>query len=79
MFLHRESAIDFNLKPTTTMTTPYKLVKLDDDASNFIGKWRTKDYVLIVMDTVGWHFSVILDMDRKSSVLPRLQGLSITL
>ncbi|KAL5037474.1 hypothetical protein RTP6_004904 [Batrachochytrium dendrobatidis] len=29
MFLDRESAIDFNLQPTTTMTTPHKLVKLE--------------------------------------------------
>ena len=45
MFLDRESAIDFNLQPTTTMTTPHKLVKFEG-ASYFIGKCRAGDYVV---------------------------------
>jgi hypothetical protein len=36
IFLDNESAIDFNLQPTTTMTTPHKLVKLEG-ATYFIG------------------------------------------
>jgi hypothetical protein len=40
-------AIDFNLQPTTTMTTPHKLVKLEG-ASYFIGKCRAGDYVKVV-------------------------------
>mgnify|MGYP001574067056 CR=1 FL=1 len=45
IFLDRESAIDFNFQPTTTMTTPQKLVKLEG-ASYFIGKCRAGDYVI---------------------------------
>ena len=45
MFLDRESAIDFNLQPTTTMTTLHKLVKLEG-VSYFIGKCRAGDYVV---------------------------------
>ncbi len=45
MFLDRESAIDFNVQPTTTMTTPHKLVKFEG-ASYFIGKCRAGDYVV---------------------------------
>ena len=45
IFLDRESAIDFNLQPTTTMTTPHKLVKLEG-VSYFIGKCRAGDYVV---------------------------------
>jgi len=45
IFLDNESAIDFNLQPTTTMTTPHKLVKLEG-ATYFIGKCRAGDYVI---------------------------------
>jgi hypothetical protein len=44
IFLDNESAIDFNLQPTTTMTTPHKFVKLEG-ATYFIGKCRAGDYV----------------------------------
>jgi hypothetical protein len=43
--VNRESAIDFNVQPTTTMTTPHKLVKFEG-ASYFIGKCRAGDYVV---------------------------------
>jgi hypothetical protein len=45
IFLDRESAIDFNFQPTTTMTTPHKLVKLEG-ATYFIAKCRAEDYVI---------------------------------
>jgi hypothetical protein len=45
IFLDRESAIDFNLQPTTTMTTPHKLVKLEG-ATYLIAKCRAEDYVI---------------------------------
>lgn len=44
-FLDYESAINFNLQPTTTRTTPHKLVKLEG-VSYFIGKCRAGDYVV---------------------------------
>jgi hypothetical protein len=37
--------LNFNLQPTTTMTTPHKLVKLEG-ATYFIGKCRAGDYVI---------------------------------
>jgi hypothetical protein len=45
MFLDNESAIDFNVQPTTTMTTPHKLVEFEG-SSYFIGKCRAGDYVV---------------------------------
>jgi len=45
IFLDNESAIDFNHQPTTTMTTPHKLVELEG-TSYFIGKCWAGDYVV---------------------------------
>jgi hypothetical protein len=52
MFLDRDSALDFNLQPTTTMTTPHKLVKLEG-VSYFIGKCRAGDYVIHSWNLLG--------------------------
>jgi hypothetical protein len=56
IFLDRESAIEFNFPPTTTMTTPHKLVK-HNGASYFIGKCRAGDYLVHrwkSVDTTGY-------------------------
>jgi hypothetical protein len=54
MFLDNESAIDFILKPTTTMTTPHKLVKLEG-ATKMPG-WRLCDSQLESFRIKGWLF-----------------------